>query len=190
MNVRKGDGNMSGGKKKEGRFPCHVWEIGDAEEAKKSIQGSMVRDYGEYTELDDGTVLHYNYMWDDGNRYLLRCEECGGLVIVQNSEFHNFFGDEDDYYSDRIPVASVEEADLLNILWGSLDLEGYPYRSIRGNNFRYFWKDREEQPRPYDTEKLKQQIRENYAGLNPEQKELLENKIREAGKEETESGAD
>ena len=175
---------MSEAKKKGGRFPCHVWEMKDAEEAKESLRGIMVRDYGEDTFLEDGTELHGNYVFDDGNRYLLRCAKCGGLVLVQNSEYHSF-SDEDDYYSDRIPVASVEEGDLLNILWGALELESYPYRNIRGNNFHYFWKPGEE-PRPYDTDELKRAIRENYKGLKPKQKELLEKMIREAGKTEEE----
>ena len=107
--------------------------------------------------------------------------------MIQKSEYHSFSDDDDDYYSDLIPAVSVEEADLLNILWDSLDLEAYPYRSIRGNNFKYFWKQGKE-PQPYDTEKLKQKIRKTYKKLNPEQKELLEKKMEEAGKEE--EGAD
>lgn len=169
-------------RKTEGRFPCHVWEMEDAEKAEKSLRGKLVKDYDEYTDLEDGTVLHYNYMWDDGKRYLMRCGECGGLVIVQRSECHGF-SDEDDYYSDMVPASSVEEADLLNILWDSLDLEAYPYRSIRGNNFRYFWKQGKE-PRRYNAEKLRQKIRETYKDLTPAQKELLEKKMAEAGKEE------
>ena len=173
---------MNGEKKIEGRFPCHVWEMEDAGEAHKSFRGKMVRDYDEYTDLEDGTVLHWNYMWDEGNRYLVRCNECGGLKMVQRSEFHAF-EDDDDYYSDEIPIASVEEGDLLNILWGPLDLEGYPYRSIRGNNFQYFWKAGKE-PKPYDTEKLRKEIREKYKDLSPEKKELLEKMIRNAGRTE------
>ena len=84
---------------------------------------------------------------------------------------------------DALGFSSVEEADLLNILWDSLDLEAYPYRSIRGNNFRYFWKQGKE-PRRYNTEKLRQKIRETYKNLTPAQKELLEKKMAEAGKEE------
>ncbi|MBR2660527.1 MAG: sel1 repeat family protein [Clostridia bacterium] len=180
---------MSGAKKMntEGtRFPCHFWETGDAEEAEKAFRGTLVRDYGEYTALEDGTVLHYNYMWDDGARFLTRCDECGGLVIMQRSEYHSCFDDDGDgYYQDWIPVASVEEADLMNILWGGLDLEGYPFRHLRGNNFKYSWTGGGA-PKPYDPEELKEKIRQNYSGLKKNQKELLEKLISEAGKEEKE----
>ena len=175
------------GKEKEtkGRFPCHAWETEDAKEAKESIRGVWVRNYGEETRLGDGTVLHDNYVWDEGNRYLLRCEECGGLVLVQKSECH-CLSEDDDYYSDRIPVASLEEADLLNILWGPMDLERYPYRSIRENNSSYFWNQGEKEPRPYDTGELRRKIRKKYAVLAPEQKEMLEKLMEKAGERKDE----
>lgn len=165
--------------KKEGtRYPCHIWEIGDAEEAKDAFEATAIRDYGEYTALEDGTELHCNYMWDDGSRRLLRCDHCGGLVIRQRSEFHG--GDDDADYLDWIPVASVEEADLLNILWSPLELEDHPFRHLRANDYRYFWTKAEE-PVPYDPEELKEKIRQKYSGLKPEQKEMLEKLIRNAG---------
>ena len=174
---------MEKNRKNETRFPCHLWEMEDANAARKKLQNNMamVREYGEDTILEDRTVLHCNYVWDEGDRYLVRCRECGGLVMVQHSEFHSTFDDDDDYYSDYIPIASVEEADLLNLLWYALDLEGYPYRSLRGNNFQYFWKAGEE-PRPYDTEKLKAKIRKKYADLPPAQQEMLEKMMVDAGK--------
>ena len=161
-------------------YPCHFWETEDAEKAKEAFKGTLVRDYGEYTALEDGTVLHYNYMWDDGTRFLVRCDECGGLVIMQRSEYHSCFDDGDDYYRDWIPVSSVEEADLLNILRDGLELEGYPFRHLRGNNFEYFW-TRSGAPEPYDPEELKEKIRRKYSWLKPEQKEMLEMLIRNAG---------
>ena len=165
-------------------FPCHVWEIKDAEEAKKTFKGTLVRDYGGYTALEDGTVLHYNYMWDDGTRFLTRCDECGGLVIYQRSEYHSGFGDDDDgFHQDWIPVASVEEADLMNILWNGLDLEGYSFRHLRGNNFKRFW-TRGREPRPYDPDELKRRIRKKYSKMKKNEKEMLEKLISEAGKEE------
>ena len=173
---------MGKNRKNETCFPCHLWEMEDANAARKGFRGTLVREYGEETTLEDGTVLHDNYVWDEGDRYLVRCKECGGLVMAQKSEFHSF-SDDDDYYSDYIPIASVEEADLLNLLWYALDLEGYPYRGLRGNNFQYFWKAGEE-PRPYDTEKLKAEIRKKYAKLPPAQKEMLEKMMADAGKEE------
>ena len=174
---------MSEAAKKETCFPCHIYGIRDAKEAYNSFKGEMVRDYGESTGLEDGTVLRYNHMWDDGGRFLSRCEICGGLMLFQKSEFHSFSDGDDDYYSDVIPVASVEEADLLNILWGPMELESYPYRSLRGNNFRYHWKAGEE-PCPYDPDELKEKIRAKYADKPPKFRKMLEKLIREAGKEE------
>ena len=166
-------------KKGKGCFPCHIWGIEDAVKAKDAFRGTAIRIYGDETELEDGTVLHMNYMWDDGSRRLLRCSQCGGLVIRQRSEFHGGLDDDADYL-DWIPVASEEEADLLNILWGPLELEGYPFRLLRANDYRYFWTEAGE-PVPYDPEELKEKIREKYSGLKPEQKEMLENLIRKAG---------
>ena len=162
------------------RFPCHLWEIENAEKAKDAFGWTIIRDYGDDTALEDGTVLHGNYMWDDGSRALLRCNHCGGLVIRQRSEFHSCSDDDSDYL-DWIPVASVEEADLLNLLWGALELESYPFRQLRANDYRYFWTKAGE-PVPYNPEELKEKIRQEYAGLKPEQKEMLEDLIREAGK--------
>ena len=81
-----------------------------------------------------------------------------------------------------IPYA---ERNQIRQLTGQPEQEGLIYRNIRGNNFHYFWKPGEE-PRPYDTDELKRAIRENYKGLKPEQKELPEKMIREAGKTEEE----
>ena len=49
---------MSDIKKIEGRFPCHVYEIRDAEEAYKAMDVTRVRDYGKHLTLEDGFVLH------------------------------------------------------------------------------------------------------------------------------------
>lgn len=165
------------------RFPCHIWAMEDAAEAYEACKGRLVRDYGEYTSLEDGKVLHYNYSWDEGSRYLVRCGECGALVIMQYSVFIDMYDGPDGYYRDWVPVASVEEADLLNILWNSTDLEHYPFRHFRNNNREYFWTDGEE-PEPYDPEELKRKIREKYSGLTKKRKRMLEKMIGRAGKEE------
>ena len=63
------------------------------------------------------------------------------------------------------------------------ELKEYPFRHLRRDDFRLLWMEGEE-PRPYDPEELRKRIREKYAGLKKEQKELLEKLIREAGKED------
>ena len=175
---------MSVIERKGPRFPCHIYEIADAKEAYKSFRGDLVREYGEYVSLDDGTILHDNYMWDDGGRYLVRCEECGGLMIMQSSEYHSFSDGPDGYYRDWIPVASVEEGDLLNILFGAMEMENVPCRHIRGNNGDIFWTDGKE-PEARDTEDLILEIREEYPDADPE---LLNKLIRDAGKENEAGG--
>lgn len=163
----------------DGRYLCHIYDMEDAKEAYDTFRGTPVRNYGEDTLLEDGTVLHSNYMWDEGARSLSRCEKCGALVMMQRSVWNDMYDGPDGYYRDWVPAASVEEADLLNILWGPMDLEQYPFRHLRGNNRSFFWTDGET-PVPYDPEELRKQIREGYRDVKPE---LLEKLIREAGKQ-------
>ena len=174
---------MNDNKTGEARFPCHIYGIRDGKEAYDTWQGNLVKDYGEYTALEDKTVLHYNYCWDEGSRQLVRCCDCGALMICQYSVYNGMFDGPDGYYRDWIPVASVEEGDLLNILWGGMELERYPFRHIRGNNREFFWTKGEE-PEPYDPEELKKKIREHYSELTKKKKQLLEKLISEAGKED------
>ena len=171
---------MSEERKTRNRYPCHIYENTDAKEVFDTWEGELVRDYGEYTALEDGTVLHWNHTWDEGSRILVRCNVCGGLVIRQYSVYNDMYDGPDGYYRDWVPVASVEEADLLNILWGAMELENYPFRHFRRNNKDSFWTGVGE-PRPYDPEELKKKIREEYAKLKPKQKKLLEKMISEAG---------
>ena len=163
------------------RYPCHFYGVSDAGEVFDRWEGELVRDYGEYTSLEDRTVLHDNYCWDEGGRALVRCRECGALMLQQRSVYNDMFDGPDDYYKDWIPVASVEEGDLLNILWGPMELEKYPFRHFRGNNRNYFWTEGDE-PKPYNPEELKGKIRDEYAGLPDDKKPLLEKLISEAGK--------
>ena len=166
--------------KKAERYPCHIWGMADAGEAYGAFRGDLVKDYGEDTCLGDGTLLHENYMWDEGGRCLLRCRDCGGLVLRQSSEFHSSFGDDGDgYYKDWIPVSSAREADLLNILWEALEAESCPFRCLRKNNSRVSWTGGGE-PQPCDPEELERRIREKYPEAD---QEALEEMIRKAGEE-------
>ena len=140
---------------------CHIYGIEDAKEAYKQLDFECVKSYGEETKLEDGTLLHDNYEWDDGYRSLLRCKQCGGLFIIQTSEFHSFDSDNDGYYKDWIPVYSEQEADLLNTLLGPRELADHPFRHLRGNNHEYHW-TRGEQPRPMDINELKRAIALKY----------------------------
>ena len=92
---------------------------------------------------------------------------------MQSSEHHSFSDSPDGYYKDWIPVASEEEADLLNILLGAMEMENVPCRHIRRNNGEVFWTN-DKEPEPYDPEDLIRAIREKYSDADPE---LLDNLI-------------
>ena len=165
-------------------YPCHIYGIEDGKKAFEAIDAERIRDYGKSVTLEDGTVLHMNYPGhhDEGDRYLLRCNICGGLTLVQYSmEECPYWDDPDLYYSDRIPVTSAEEADLLNILWDEEELKRYPFRHLRRDDMNKLWTDGKE-PVPYDLKGLKEKIREKYSRMSPGHKEMLEKLINEAGK--------
>lgn len=174
---------MSEIERKEPRFPCHIYDIEDANEAYDSFRGELVKEYGDDVSLDDGTVLHGNYMWDDGSRSLVRCKKCGGLLIMQSSEYHSFSDSPDGYYKDWIPVASEEEADLLNILLGAMEMENVPCRHIRRNNGEVFWTN-DKEPERYDPEDLIRAIREKYSDADPEQLDNLIGDVEEESEDD------
>ena len=181
---------MSEIRKTEGRFPCHLYEIREAEEAYKAMDVTRVRDYGNRLTLEDGFVLHNNYpnYRDEGGRYLTRCNVCGGLMLTQSSMEECPYSDDPDlYYRDSVPVASVEEADLLNILLNEKELSNFPVRHLKRDDLRILWTN-QKAPAPNDPEELKKRIRIKYQALSPEHREMLEKKMEEAGKEE--EGAD
>lgn len=165
------------------RFPCHIYGIPDPYKAYEDLTVDWAKRYGDSVCLEDGTMLHWNFVWDDGKRFLIRCKACGGLLLVQCSEFHSFSDEPDGYYEDWIPVSSVEEADLMNILYGPWELDCCDVRHILHNNGKLLWRNGPD-PVPYDPDELREKIRENYSGLNREQKEMLEKLISEAGKPE------
>ena len=85
-----------------------------------------------------------------------------------------FFDEPDEYYRDCIPVETVEEADLLNILLGAAEMENVPCRHIRGNNGDVFWTG-DKEPEAYDPDELVQAIKKAYPDADPE---LLDDLIR------------
>ena len=87
-------------------YSCIAFEMKNAEEAWLHMRGyDIVERYG------DRCNNHWLHTWDDGERYLAKCRNCGGYILVQNSEFH---GIDDDCYSDYFPVTSPAEAHMLN----------------------------------------------------------------------------
>ncbi len=150
------------------KYPCHIFDIPDAQKAYEDFRGELVKDYGDCVCRQDGSVLHWNYTWDDGGRRLVRCTKCGGLLLMQTSEYHDMFDGPDGYYKDWIPVSSEEEANLLNILLDVNELEDYPCRHFRGNNKNYFW-TQEKEPCQWDLEELRKQILKKYQILTLEE---------------------
>lgn len=172
-------------------YPCHLYGIKNAEEAYKVIDVTCLKEYRGRVSLEDGTVLHENYPdhHDEGGRYLARCNVCGGLILVQHSMLEAslmFFDEPDEYYRDCIPVETVEEADLLNILWDEEELKKNSCRHLQRDDMRYCWTEGKE-PVPYDLERMKRKIRMKYSTLSLEQKKMLEKLMNEAGKKMTDN---
>ena len=96
---------------------CVGFDLPTVQEAFEHFRGQLtvLKDYGD---MCNGHCLH---TWDDGKRLLCQCSECGGLVLVQQSECHIF--DYDDYYTDYFPVDSPEEAEQLNEKYGGFAIE-------------------------------------------------------------------
>ena len=165
-------------------YPCHLYGIQDAKEAYEAIDVTCIKEYGKEVSLEDGTVLHENcpVHRDDGRRYITRCNVCGGLMLVQSSmEDCPYWDDPDLYFRDCIPVATVEEADLLNILWDEKELPEYPFRHLRRDDLKKLWTKGKE-PVSYEPENLRNRIRMKYSALPLKQKKMLEKLMSEAGK--------
>lgn len=110
---------------------CMAFQFRDAKEAKQHMNYDIVKDYGDYA------YGHPLYCWDDGKRYLARCRNCGGYVLVQKSEFH---GIQDDYYTDYFPVSGAEEAEEWNRLYDGGAIERFfTKRYLMMTNLYLYW---------------------------------------------------
>lgn len=96
---------------------CVGFDLPTAAEAYDHFHG-MLEELWDYGDMCNGHCLH---TWDDGGRKLYLCHDCGGLVLVQKSEYHG--QENDDYYTDYFPVDSVQEAEQLNELYGGWAIE-------------------------------------------------------------------
>lgn len=119
---------------------CRAFEMKDPLQARQHMKLVMIRDYGWSAY---GHPLH---TWDDGGRYLARCETCGGLVLVQKSEFHSFSDLSDDsYYTDYFPVDSEAEAEELNRKYDGFAIEReFPERYLCMSNLLVHWSEKEQ----------------------------------------------
>lgn len=88
---------------------CCAFDMKDPAMAYRALDVEVVARFGDRCKAEDGSVLHWNYEWDEGYRELVRCCRCGALLIHQHDERHGF-GREDDCMDDWLPVESEEEA--------------------------------------------------------------------------------
>lgn len=110
---------------------CIAFEMDDPIEAKRHMELEVIRDYGASAH---GHALH---CWDEGSRCLAKCQNCGGYVLIQSSEFH---GMEDDYYTDFFPVCGEEEAEELNRRYDGFTIEHcFPRKYLMMTNLRLHW---------------------------------------------------
>lgn len=96
---------------------CIGFEMKDADEAYRHMNLELIEEYGDRAY---GNIL---YTWDEGERFLCRCKNCGGYVLVQHSEYHDMIGGNDSFYADYFPVESPEAADELNRKYNGFDIE-------------------------------------------------------------------
>lgn len=96
---------------------CCIFE--DENTAKDKLNSMPItKKYGD--TFSDGLKTHYLHTWDDGERYLKKCPNCGAYFLVQKSEYH---GAEDSYYTDWFQVEGEEHAELLNEKLNGFEIE-------------------------------------------------------------------
>jgi hypothetical protein len=98
----------------------------NAGQALDDMKLEKITDYGSQA---NNIIYH---AWDSGERWLGRCKKCGGLVLVQESEYH---GQEDDCYTDYFPVYSSNEAQSYNLKFNGFEIEKkFPGKFIMQTN--------------------------------------------------------
>lgn len=118
---------------------CLAFQMRDAKEAWKHMEFEIVKNYGDHT---DGHMLH---TWDDGGRYLARCRNCGGYILIQQSEYHGIGDGHDDYYTDYFPVSGPDDAEKYNRLYDGISIElSFTKRYLMMNNLKLCWSRQEE----------------------------------------------
>ena len=176
----EGGGTM-GKTNKAVRIRCCTYDL-EADQLYRNLALQEIKSYGDKVTLEDGTVLHRTErdpsLYAESNEMTLcRCVKCGALFL------HDYHYESDMYdpWSSTwmYPVASEEEADLLNILLDGKKTGLPDFRRIYRYDWSYSWQGTEE-PRPLDTDELKNMIRKKYAHVD---QTLLENLIRKAGQE-------
>lgn len=162
------------------KYPCCMYEL-EPDRIYRNFHTREIRLYGNELTLADGTVLYRHQrqgVLDSGVKMLVRCRKCGALLLrTYDCEYDMYDG----YYSWEhwYPVATEEEADLLNILMDGGETDLPPVRHCFRSGWTYGWTEGED-PRPNDPGVLKDLIRKKYNSVN---RDLLEDLIRKAGQE-------
>lgn len=117
---------------------CLAFQMRDPRDAWKHMKCEIVKNYGEQA---CGHMLH---TWDDGGRYLARCRNCGGYILIQQSEYHGIGDGDDDYYTDYFPVCGAEDAEKYNRLYDGYTIElSFPKRYLMKTNLKLRWSEQE-----------------------------------------------
>ena len=163
------------------RGRCCVYDL-EEDQLSGNLHLQEIKAYDNSVTLEDGTILYRekpnpDAFTETNERTLCRCVKCGALFL----RFYHYESDMYDPWSSTIlyPVFSEEEADLVSILMDGGETGLPDFRWIYRYDWRYQWMGTED-PRPLDTEALKEMIRKKYADVN---RELLEKLIRKAGQE-------
>ena len=129
LKLKKGHQKMN---KKEtvAESPCKGFGMEIAIQAYQHMEFDVVEHYG------DSCNGKYLYVFDEGRRYLARCRNCGGLILVQHSELH---GPEDSIFFDFFPVSSPEEAKSWNAYDGFEIEQVFPGRYLAYTDGRLSW---------------------------------------------------
>jgi len=125
LGVRKEGGTHMG---KE----CIAFKEHDVVKAWNHMDYDVVADYGDYA------YGHYLHCWDDGKRFLAKCRNCGGYILIQKSEYHGMR--DDDYYTDYFPVEGAEDAETFNRRYDGFAMEqNFTERYIKKTNHHLSW---------------------------------------------------
>lgn len=88
-----------------------LFDFDDVETAYSNMDFNTIKDFCGVFKNSDGSVKHWLFVWDDGERALWQCKKCGAYFIHQCSEYH---GAEDSYYSDWYQVENETKAIMIN----------------------------------------------------------------------------
>jgi len=161
---------------KENRYPCHIYDIIDGNEAGRDLEETLVKEYDTGTlQIETDKLfrcLNIFYVAPMVDRKLVRCRKCGALLMHQCICDPNIY-EGFEYLDDWIPVRSEEEADQLNNLLAATDLSIYPIRHLQAEGRARNWTEGED-PGQYAPKELQGKILKRYQELEAKCKQMRE----------------